>query len=145
MRADYEARLAELERRLALAEQNTAATAYAASAPQSAKDDTAYNPAVGVVFAGTAWNYSRDPEDYAVQGFPYGGEAGPPSEGLALGETELIFTSNVDDKFAARLTAALAVEDGEAVAEIEEAWWKLRHCQRDSACDSDAFFRASVT
>ena len=30
--------------------------------------------------------------------------------------------ANVDDKFSAWLTAALAIEDGEAVVEVEEAW-----------------------
>ncbi|MBT8087973.1 MAG: hypothetical protein KJO46_08045, partial [Gammaproteobacteria bacterium] len=48
--------------------------------------------------------------------------AGPADEGLSLGETELIMNANVDDKFSAWLTAALALEDGEAVVEIEEAW-----------------------
>jgi len=124
LRADYDARIADLERRLALAEQKSADASYVANQAtvQSGTDSTSFNPAIGVVFTGSAWNYSRSPDDYAVQGFPYGGEAGPISEGLALGETELIFNANVDDKFTAWLTAALAVEDGEAVAEIEEAW-----------------------
>jgi len=124
LRADYDARIADLARRLALAEQDAADASYVANqAPgQAGADSTSFNPAIGVVFSGSAWNYSLDPENFAVQGFPYGGEAGPISEGLALGETELIFNANVDDKFTAWLTAALAVEDGEAVAEIEEAW-----------------------
>ena len=124
LRIDYDARIADLERRLKLAEQNAADASYVANQAtvQIGSDNTSFNPAIGVVFTGSAWNYSRNPEAYAVQGFPYGGEAGPISEGLALGETELIFNANVDDKFTAWLTAALAVEDGEAVAEIEEAW-----------------------
>jgi len=124
LRTDYDARIADLERRLALAEQNAADASYIAqqATQQIGADSTSFNPKIGVVFIGTAWNYSRDPENYVVQGFPYGGEAGPISEGLALGETELIFNANVDDKFTAWLTAALAVEDGEAVVEVEEAW-----------------------
>jgi len=124
LRTDYDTRIADLERRLALAEQNAADASYVANqaTAQIGSDNTSFNPAIGVVFTGSAWNYSRNPEAYAVQGFPYGGEAGPISEGLALGETELIFNANVDDKFTAWLTVALAVEDGEAVAEIEEAW-----------------------
>jgi hypothetical protein len=124
LRADYDARIEDLEHRLALAEQNAAAASYSAqqSTQQVAADSAAFNPAIGVIFSGSAWSYSQDPDTYAIQGFPLGGEAGPISEGLALGETELIMTANVDDKFTAWLTAALAVEDGEAVVEVEEAW-----------------------
>jgi hypothetical protein len=130
LRSDYEARIADLERRLAVAEQNAQQANYAAqqagagqSTPRTrTSGNSAFNPAIGVIFQGQAWNFSEDPDDYVVQGYPYGGEAGPVSEGLAIGETELIFDANVDDKFFASLTAALALEDGEAVAEIEEAF-----------------------
>lgn len=130
LRSEYESRIAELERRLAVAEQNAIEASYAAqqtSAPQSAASSTAsrsaaFNPAIGVIFQGQVWNFDKDPEAYAIQGFPFGGEAGPIDEGLGIGETELIFNANVDDKFTAWLTAALALEEGEAVVEIEEAW-----------------------
>ncbi len=130
LRADYEARIVELERRLAVAEQNATQASYdaqqatgaVAAAPSSVSGNSAFNPAIGIIFQGQAWNYQRSPDDYAVQGFPFGGEAGPVTEGLGIGETELIFNANVDDKFTAWLTAALALEDGEAVVEIEEAW-----------------------
>ncbi|MGB5491059.1 MAG: hypothetical protein WBM76_09570 [Woeseiaceae bacterium] len=130
LRTDYETRIAELERRLAVAEQNAVQASYAArqstsaqaSAPSEASRSSAYNPAIGVIFQGQVWNFSEDPDTYAIQGFPLGGEAGLFDEGLGLGETELIFNANVDDKFSAYLTAALAVEDGEGVVEIEEAW-----------------------
>ena len=124
MRSDYNARISELERRLAVAEQNAmqaSSMAVPAAAP-AASDNAAFNPAIGVIFSGNLWDYRRDPEGYSVQGFPFGGEAGPTSEGLSLGETELIMSANVDDKFTAMLTAALAIEDGEAVVEVEEAW-----------------------
>jgi hypothetical protein len=124
LRTDYDARIADLERRLALAEQESANASYVAqlASAQADVDNASFNPAIGVVFTGSAWNYTREPENYAVQGFPYGGETGPIDEGLSLGETELIFSANVDDKFTAWLTAALAVEDGGAVVEVEEAW-----------------------
>ena len=123
MRADYDARIEELERRLAVAEQNVQqARSAASSSALPAAGATSANPGIGVIFSGSAWNYANAPDDYAVQGFPFGGEAGPIDEGLALGETEIIMNANVDDKFAAWLTVALALEDGEAVAEIEEAW-----------------------
>ena len=124
LRTDYDARIADLERRLAIAEQNAEQASYVTQEPAMSSEagNSAFNPAIGVIFSGTAWNYSESPDGYAVQGFPYGGEAGPITEGLAVGETELIMNANVDDKFTAWLTAALAIEDGEAVVEIEEAW-----------------------
>jgi len=111
LRADYDARILELERRLAVAEQNAAQATYTARqpAPMPVQGDSnsAFNPAIGVVFQGYMWDHD-----------------GPSSneEGFAVGETELIMNANVDDKFAAYLTAALAYEDGESELEIEEAW-----------------------
>lgn len=130
LRADYEGRISALEQRLAIAEQNALQASYTAprpgdapaSTPSSGARSSAFNPSIGVIFQGQAWNFNEDPDAYAIQGFPFGGEAGPIDEGLGLGETELIFNANVDDKFSAYLTAALALEDGEAVVEIEEAW-----------------------
>ncbi|MDA0705540.1 MAG: hypothetical protein O2907_00915 [Proteobacteria bacterium] len=57
-----------------------------------------------------------------MQGFPFGGEAGPFDEGFAIGEAEINISANVDDKFTAWLTAPLVVEDGESGIELEEAW-----------------------
>jgi hypothetical protein len=116
LRSDYDARITDLERRLEMAEAGAPSSAVPASAI------SASNPAIGLIFTGNAWGYERSPEDWLVQGFPFGGEAGPIGEGLTLGETELNINANVDDKFAAWLTLALAIEDGEAVVEIEEAW-----------------------
>jgi len=113
LRSDYEARISDLERRLAVAEQNSTQAVHAAQQAQSVSSqpavsgNSAFNPAIGVVF----------------QGFLTGndGEA-QEGEGFAVGETELIMSANVDDKFAAYLTAALAFEDGESELEVEEAW-----------------------
>jgi hypothetical protein len=134
LRADYEARIANLERRLVVAEQNARQAntrvaqldaPAAPAAPVARADGTgnsAFNPAIGVIFQGQAWNYGNDPEDYAIQGFPLGGEAGPGAEGLSLGETEIDISANVDDKFTAWLTVPVVIEDGESAIEIEEAW-----------------------
>lgn len=130
LRADYEARIEELERRIAVAEQNArqasamaqqpAATSMAAAGATGAS--SAFNPAIGVIFQGTAWHHSADTDAYVVPGIPFGGEAGLIDDGLALGETEISINANVDDKFTAWLTAPIAIEDGEAAVEVEEAW-----------------------
>jgi hypothetical protein len=141
MRADYEARIAQLEKRLDEAEKKAGedtSSATPADSPQIAQTNpwqpettpgqvtamrnNASNPALGVIFEGQAWSYSNDPDDYSIPGFPLGGEAGPLPEGLALGETEINISANVDDKFTAWLTVPIAIEDGETAVEVEEAW-----------------------
>lgn len=121
LRADYDARIAALEQRLAVAEQNAGTSLYASSpaqavsaapASRSSSADAAFNPAIGVIFQGQAWSYDNNPEDYYVQGFPFGGEAGPFAEGLSIGEAEINISASVDDKFTAWLTAPLVIEDG---------------------------------
>lgn len=140
MRADYEARIADLEARLAAAEHAVTEQAAQAPAPtsppagqyepvmpQSAATvsvarDNSFNPAIGVTFQGQAWSYGENPDDYEIPGFPLGGEAGPAPEGLSLAETEISVSANVDDKFTAMLTVPIAIEDGAAEVELEEAW-----------------------
>ena len=75
LRADYEGRIAALEVRLAAAEQAQSVPVEPITGGRSS--DSAFNPAIGVIFQGQAWNFANSPEDYSVQGFPFGGEAGP--------------------------------------------------------------------
>jgi len=145
MQSEYEARIAELERRLDAAErssdeanasaglaqdearrasQNAAVRTASGSSPSgvAVAGDNSFNPAIGVIFTGSAWSYDQRPDDYAIAGFPLGGEAGLAPEGLALAETEIDISANVDDKFTAWLTVPLVIEDSETAIEIEEAW-----------------------
>jgi len=141
MRADYEARIAQLEKRLDEAEKKADAQRTIAAQtesqitlqaepwqsatttePMADSSINAMNPAIGVIFQGQAWNYNEDPDDYEIPGFPLGGEAGPLPQGLALGETEIDISANVDDKFTAWLTMPIVFEDGEVAVEVEEAW-----------------------
>ena len=78
-----------------VAEQNAMQANYADSASRchvTAVSDTgggggssAFNPAIGLIFQGQAWNYSQNPDAHLIPGFPLGGEAGPVAEGLGLG------------------------------------------------------------
>lgn len=127
LRQDYEQRIADLEARLQVAEERTVEVASPAAAPviqssRSAGGNNAFNPAIGVIFQGQAWSYGENPEDYAIPGFPLGGEAGPVGEGFSLGETEIDISATVDDWFTAWLTVPIVIEDGETVVEVEEAW-----------------------
>ncbi len=140
MRGEYESRIADLEARLDAAEKKdleaaarpaaqaaTPAEIYATpgfTSPEtvSVARDNSFNPAIGVIFQGQAWSYSNDPGDYYIPGFPTAGETGLAPEGLSLAETEISMSANVDDKFTAKLTLPVAVEDGEVSVELEEAW-----------------------
>ena len=132
VKAQYEARIQALERRLNAAEQSLAIQQTApipppASAPAAATGSYAsagndYNPAIGVIVNGAFRAYEKDPKDYHIQGFPLGGEAGLGDEGFSIGESEFVFTSNVDDWFYARVTAAMEQEDGEFETSLEEAF-----------------------
>ena len=82
----------------------------------------ALNPAISLVLNGRYGSFDRDPGTYELPGFQLGPETGPGEQGLALGESELVISSNVDDLFYANLVAAIAQEDGEGVIELEEAW-----------------------
>ena len=136
LRQDYETRIARLEARLAAAESSGPAAATTLSSEpvdavassgalppsRAAAGANAFNPAIGVIFQGQAWHSELDAEERSIPGFPLGGEAGSPPDGLALGETEIGISANVDDWFAARLTLPIAIEDGETHVELEEAW-----------------------
>ncbi len=130
LRQDYDTQIQILEQRLAIAEAQAVRTQQQAQTGSTEIVDTAavrsgnaaFNPAIGVIFEGLAWDYQNNPEDYLIPGLPLGGEAGPAPQGLSLGETEIDISANVDDKFTAWLTTPLVIEEGEVVIEIEEAW-----------------------
>ncbi|MEJ2382711.1 MAG: hypothetical protein P8076_16375, partial [Gammaproteobacteria bacterium] len=60
-------------------------------------------------------------DDYRLPGFPLDAEAQPPRQGLSLGESELVFAANVDDRFYGRLTASLSPDNE---LSIEEAFFQ---------------------
>ena len=132
LRREYESRIRELEQRVTAAEQRAGRAESAAQSASTAvsaggaggggMSNTAFNPAIGVIFQGQAWDFKEHPEEFRIPGFPLGGEAGPITEGLGLGETEIDINANVDDKFTAWLTLPVVVEDGEVNVEVEEAW-----------------------
>jgi hypothetical protein len=79
----------------------------------------AFNPAISLILIGKLSAFSRDPATYALSGFALSKETGPGDEGLRLGESELVMSANIDDKFYGQFTAALTPENE---TEIEEAF-----------------------
>ncbi len=86
--------------------------------------DTTFNPAFSIILDGVFASYNNDPEDYNLPGYALGGEAGLPPEGFSLGHSEIIFSSNIDDKFFGQFTLAVAEHDNEIEVELEEAFFE---------------------
>ncbi|HUP98375.1 MAG TPA: carbohydrate porin [Usitatibacter sp.] len=121
LKAAYEARIEALERRLREAEsRGSAATSAAPSMPPApASAASAFNPAISAILTGTYAHLKRDPRLFAIPGFDPGGEVGPGRRGFGIGESELVFTANVDPHFSAKLVLAVTPED---TVGVEEAY-----------------------
>ena len=99
------------------------ATAEAAPAPSgndaSSGNANAFNPAISIILNGSYTHHSLDPNAYSRAGFPLVGEGAPSQQGISLGESEVSFAENIDDKFYGQLTMSV---DGEDQLGIEEAF-----------------------
>ena len=119
------ARAAQAELQQMKDAQQAVAVATVAAQPSSVSSSAsanAFNPAISLVLNGLYEHHSQDPVDYRRAGFPLVGEGGPGKRGLGLGESEIVFSANIDDKFYGQLTLALESDDGEVEAAIEEAY-----------------------
>jgi hypothetical protein len=140
LREDYESRINDLEKRLAIAEQQatqsmietTTVAAQAEEALEMAEElslapttstrlNNTFNPAIGLILVGTAARQMSS-DDYSEPGFSQAEETGPYSEGFSLGESELNINSNIDDKFFGNLTLAIASDGSGTEVELEEAY-----------------------
>jgi hypothetical protein len=114
---DVQPNLQELEERVKQLEAER--DARAADKTGMRTTSNAFNPAISLILDGKLSAFSKDPGTYALPGFALGGETGPGDEGLRLGESELVMSANIDDKFYGQFTAALTPENE---IEIEEAF-----------------------
>ncbi|HEY6985418.1 MAG TPA: hypothetical protein VH375_05005 [Rhodanobacteraceae bacterium] len=110
------------------AEQQAAAVAAVTAPAESSApsgggaNGNAFNPAIAVILNGQYANHSENPDHYTRAGFPVVEGTGPGPQGLSLGESEISFAANVDDKFYGQFTVSYHDNNGEAGAEIEEAY-----------------------
>ena len=88
----------------------------AAGAGQSGN---AFNPSIGLILNGTYGQFSRDPANYAISGFPLAEESDPGTRGFGLGESELGIKANIDPDWYGALTFAMA-NDG--TSSVENAY-----------------------
>jgi hypothetical protein len=79
-----------------------------------------FNPSIGIILNGKYSAFSRKTSEFS--GFAVGEEGERGKEGFSIGESELNFSSNIDDKFFGSLTAAIVNEDGSDKIELEEAF-----------------------
>ena len=110
--------LEEYDKRLQLLEQRDARSV------NTGGTDTTFNPAISVILEGVFASYKNEPGEYNLPGYALGGEAGLPPEGFSLGHSEIIFSSNIDDKFFGQFTLAIAEHDNEIEVELEEAFFE---------------------
>lgn len=96
------------------------AAAQLPSQASGPRGENTFNPGVSLILNGIYGNLSRDPEGYRIDGFvPSGGEVGPPSRGLSLGESEINLSANIDQNF--RGTGIFAITPENEI-EVEEAY-----------------------
>ncbi len=118
----YEGRIATLENKIKSLEQKKAVAGKKvtpASGGRAIKDNS-FNPSLGIILNGRAGSFSQDGSEIA--GFGVGEEGERGREGLAIDESEINFSANVDDKFYASSTVAIVREEGEDKVELEEAY-----------------------
>ncbi|MEE2997998.1 MAG: hypothetical protein VX700_12725 [Pseudomonadota bacterium] len=124
LKESYARRTAELEKKIKAIEARHRSQGAKASSPASGKrniKDNSFNPSIGLVLNGKSATFSRKSAG-EIAGFGIGEEGERGSEGLSIGESELNFSANVDDKFYGSLTAAIVREEGEDKVELEEAY-----------------------
>ena len=125
MKQDYESRIRVLEERLQSVETSKTAVQPAAEGatarPGAKTTSNAFNPAISLILDGKLASLSKDPGTYALPGFARGAETGPGDKGFRLGESELVMSANIDDKFYGQFTAALTAEN---TTEVEEAFFE---------------------
>ncbi len=121
LKEQYEARIRALEERLRAVDSapRAAEAVPAAGVSPASAGIAAFNPAIALVLQGSYANLARDPQDYALAGFARAEEVSPGRRGLGLGESELTFSANVDDRFAGNLTVSLTPEN---TVSVEEAY-----------------------
>jgi hypothetical protein len=104
------------------------ADAVAVSPEQSAEGESAasapnaMNPAISIILNGQYAHHSLAPDNFLRAGFPLAGDAGPGAQGISLGETEISFASNIDEKFYGQATVSVGSEDGNDEISLEEAY-----------------------
>lgn len=118
LRQTYEARLQEMEMRLARSEPRVSSPPAASAGGQPSAG--AFNPEISLVLQG-AYVKQKDVEERHVAGFmPAGHEHGGGERGFTLGHSELVLSANIDPSWRGHVNFAIADD----AVEVEEAWFQ---------------------
>ena len=122
MKQAYESRITTLESKLRKLEQTPPASSKKTTPVSGGRSihDNSFNPSIGVILNGRGSSFSSPTSEIA--GFGVGEEGERGREGVAIDESEINFSANVDDKFYGSLTTAIVREDGSDKIELEEAY-----------------------
>ena len=122
LRNDYESRISELNEKITRIEAGEAISGEPVGVAETLRRirDNSFNPSIGVILNGKFSDYSET--DSEMLGFGIGEEGERGRESLAIDESELNFSANIDDKFYGSLTAAIVREEGSDIVELEEAY-----------------------
>ncbi len=110
-----------------------------APAPAEANAN-AFNPAISIILNGSYAHHSVNPDDYFRSGFPLVGEGRPSTKGFSLGESEISFAANIDEKFYGQLTLAVGSDAGQDELGIEEAYIETTSLQNGFTLRAGRFF-----
>ena len=119
MADDLEDRVKELEAKLAELQNKGSESSDNASGSTKIYGNE-FNPSIGIILNGRYNNFSAKTSE--MPGFARGEEGERGREGILIDESELNFSSFIDDKFYGSLTAAIVREDGSDKVELEEAY-----------------------
>lgn len=93
-----------------------------AGANAGGANGNAFNPGIAVILNGLYAHHSLAPDRYVRAGFPQVDGFGTGPQGFSLGESEVSFAANVDDKFYGQLTLSYEDDNGATSTNIEEAY-----------------------
>ena len=134
VQADYDARISDLEERLARAERQSRSAQRDADeaielAEQTAIDQSsgssapnAFNPAIGAILVGGYADIDSSWDQ--IPGFQPAGEIGSGESGFSTGEAEINLKSSIDARYFGNLTIGIGEDDGSFDVGLEEAWFQ---------------------
>ena len=150
VQADYDARISDLEERLARAERQSRSAQRDADeaielAEQAAIDQSSgssapntFNPAIGAILVGGYSDIDRSWDQ--LPGFQPAGETGSGESGFSTGEAEINLNASVDARYFGNLTIGIGEEDGSVDIGLEEAWFQTTGLPMDFSALGGRFF-----
>jgi hypothetical protein len=135
-----EAAAREAEKRAASAERSAGEAALAPALAARSRSANVFNPAISLILQGRYAAFSGEEGHREIPGFLQGEETGIGPEGFSLGESELIFSANIDDKFYGFFDVAFNQENGESELEVEEAYFQTLALPQGLTLKAGQFF-----